>query len=226
LASILFVHGTTTLTARETGTRSRLTGAGHTVTNRIGNLGPPADMSLYDVVVMTWTWDQETAWAAVNKGLVVLTHTNLPALLLATEAPFTAHNTDSMWIATGGQGHPIQAGKGGTVVLFAASQELWTLIGSAMAPGAVRVWETWSNAGPVYAIEAGAALATGTAPARRVVNTLGAYGGEQWEALSQDGWDVVLAGVTWAAGGTVAPPATGARQIAGIGFGTLSPTFP
>lgn len=108
----------------------------------------------------------------------------------------TNNNTTSsqqITIVSANNGHPLAAGKSGTIQIYTTSTTIGTVWG--LGNGGVSIANQTNNSGrfTIIGYPQGAAMTSGTAPAKRVGFFL-----EQADLFNTNGWDLFNAAVQWA----------------------------
>jgi len=202
----LLVGNAATPSAPDRAIRTRLAGKGFTVTLVDDNALTPTSLTGSNLVVISASVDAllVPAWLADLAVPVLSSESAAQATLRlgSGSSLLSAQTTLTIADATS----PLAAGLSGNVVTSAA-----TVYGSvnSVAPGATVVARLSGRPRvAIFGIDTGAALTTGTAPARRVGFFLAPFTAP---ALNTDGWKLFDAAVDWSApapaGPTPRPPA-------------------
>ncbi len=179
--------------------RTRLEGLGHDVTVVDDNLVATTPLGGFDLIIISST---------AQTSLIPTSLKSLAVPVLSSDAPISvklglgrnagsANGTSLNIIAPT---HPLAAGRSGTVAVSTSATftALTPSSGSTIVARRVGASNT-----AIFAIEPGAALVSGTAPARRVGFFLG---GNAPARLNANGWSLFDAAVTWALGDSPPPP--------------------
>jgi hypothetical protein len=222
--------GTSTSSTTTTSTSTPTSGTNTKVAMIVGNAAsiPPKDVATRNRLVsnlgrtVTLIDDDNLASSTVlgDAGLVVVSSsvvpTKIPSWLATVGVPLLdaeAYVQTTLRLATSGKeeaskttlrvvnaSHPLAAGKSGDV---AVQSSFPMAVGYPVASAAVIARIPGASTASIYGIEAGAALTTGTAPARRV-GFFFSY--DSPPALTAAGWSFFDAAVTWLTPATTTPP--------------------
>lgn len=195
-SGVLFVVGNAgSLTTSETAIRNRLQAMGHTVTilddNNVSGYNPNG-MALIIVSVSVNTSTYGTAFRDTGIPLMLMRR-QLAGNLRLGSSNSSNTNQQQLAIVAANSGHPLAAGKSGTVAVASSNMTL----GSArnLGSGAVSIATITNNSSRfvIVGYPTGATMTSGAAPAARVGFFL-----ENAAVYNTNGWALFEAAVTWA----------------------------